>query len=63
RHGLIDSDDPLWDRARAFDRAAGFSAVDVFAEFFSGLPDSPSPAAFVARVKGLADLMTKAATA
>jgi len=62
RHGILDPDDALRDRARAFDREAGFSAVDVFAQFFSNLPKDPSPAAFVGEVKALADLMAKAAT-
>lgn len=61
RHGLLQPDDPLWDQARAFDREAGFAAVDVFSEFFSELPDEPSAGTFVGEVKALADLMTKAA--
>ncbi|HKW43988.1 MAG TPA: DUF5781 family protein [Thermoplasmata archaeon] len=59
RHGLIASDDPLWERARGFDRSAGFSAVDLFAEFYANLPESPSAAVFIGEVKGLANLMTK----
>ncbi len=61
RHELIDADDGLWDRARAFDREAGFAAVDVFSEFFSNLPSEPSAGTFVGEVKALADLMRKAA--
>lgn len=63
RHGLLVSDDPLWERARAFDRVAGFAAVDVFAEFFANLPQDPSPAVFVGEVRALANLMTKIAMA
>jgi len=63
RHHLIPPDDKLWDRARAFDREAGFHAVDALAVFYANLPDDPSPEAFIAEVKRLADLMTKAAAA
>lgn len=63
RHELLSSDDPLWERARAFDREAGFAAVDIFAEFFANLPLDPSPAVFVGEVRALANLMTKVALA
>ncbi len=63
RHGRLSKDDPLWDRARAFDREAGFSALDVFADFFANLPNDPSAATFVGQVKSLADLMSRAAAA
>lgn len=59
RHRLIAKDDPLWDRARAFDRASGFETVEAFVEFYAGLPENPAPRAFIDDVKGLAELMTK----
>jgi len=61
RHKLLGPDDPLWDRARTFDREAGFLAVDLFAEFFSNLPRDASAETFVTNVKALADLMARAA--
>lgn len=61
RHGLVRVDDPLWDRARDFDRRAGFRAVDGFAAFFADLPENPSPRAVVERVKSLAVSMAVAA--
>src|SRR6266702_3101386 len=63
RHRLSRTDDPLWDRARAFDREAGFTAVDSFAEFFANLPNDPSAETFLLQVRTLAGLMTKAAEA
>ncbi len=63
RHRLIRPDDPLWDRARAFDRDAGFGAVDSFAEFFANLPNDPPVETFLLQVRTLAGLMTKAAEA
>ena len=63
RHGVIKGDDPLWARARAFDREAGFAAVDALAKYFAKLPRDPSPATFLGDVKTLADLMTNAARA
>ena len=63
RHRLVRPGDPLWDRARAFDRRAGFDAVDALAGFYSDLPQDPSPEAFVSEVKRLAGLLSKAAAA
>lgn len=63
RHGLITADDKLWDLTRAFDREAGFHAVDAFAEFYAQLPENSSAAAFIGEVTRLAGLMTKAGTA
>lgn len=63
RHDLLAADDALWDRARTFDREAGFSAVDAFSDFYANLPRDPSAATFIGEVKALADLMTKAAIA
>ena len=62
RHALIMPDDPLWARARGFDRQAGFEVVDALAGFYSDLPQDPAPAAFVAQVQRLAGLLSKAAT-
>ncbi|MGI0148272.1 MAG: DUF5781 family protein, partial [Thermoplasmata archaeon] len=62
RHRLLDRQDKLWDLARAFDREAGFQIVDAFAEFYTNLPENPSPATFIGEVKRLSGLMTKAAT-
>jgi hypothetical protein len=62
RHRLIANGDPLWDRARAFDRASGFEAVDGFVDFYANLPDDPDPPAFVAEVKELARRMVRSAT-
>ena len=62
RHGLITSEDKLWDRARAFDREAGFQAVDALAELYAKLPENPSPDQFIAELKRLAAIMTKAST-
>jgi len=61
RHRLLPADDPLWDRARAFDRDAGFVAVDSFADFFAKLPSDPSVETFLLQVRTLAGLMTKSA--
>jgi hypothetical protein len=63
RHDLIEPDDKLWDQARAFDRKAGFQTVDALAEVYSQWPEDPSPERFVEGVKGLAALLTKAASA
>ena len=63
RHALIMPDDPLWARARGFDRQAGFEVVDALAGFYSDLPQDPTPAGFVAQVQRLAGLLSKAATA
>jgi len=63
RHGLITAEDKLWDRARAFDREAGFQSVDALAEFYAKLPASPTPEDFIAELKRLAAIMTKASTA
>ena len=62
RHDLITSDDKLWERGRAFDREAGFQAVDALVEFYSKLPENPSPDGFITEVKRLAATMTKAST-
>ena len=62
RHDLIGSDDKLWDRARAFDREAGFQAVDALAAFYAKLPENPSSDGFIAEVKRLAAIMSKAST-
>ena len=62
RHGLITAEDKLWDRARAFDREAGFQAVDALVDFYAKLPESPSPDQFIAELKRLAAIMTKAST-
>ncbi len=61
RHGLLRSDDPLWERARDFDLRAGFEAVDGFAEFFAALPAHPTPESIVAQVRWLARSMRFAA--
>lgn len=61
RHALLTEGDPLWTVARDFDKRAGFDAVDGFADFFATLPQDPKPAAFVERVKSLADSMVRAA--
>jgi hypothetical protein len=63
RHELIGPRDPLWDRARAFDKDAGFQAVDGLAEFYATLPLDPSPQDFVARVQRLAGILTTASNA
>ena len=62
RHGLLSRDDDLWARVRAFDRDAGFEAVDSLADLYANLPQDPSPATFIGGVKALADLMARAAT-
>jgi len=61
RHGLVQADDPLWTRAREFDRRAGFEALDGFADLFAALPEDPSPKTVVERVKSLASSMVRAA--
>lgn len=61
RHGLLEANDPLWTRARDFDRRAGFEAVDGFADFFADLPVDPNPESIVDRVKFLAASMARAA--
>lgn len=61
RHGLLEAADPLRERARRFDRRAGFEAVDRFALFFASLPQEPTSAVVVERVKSLADSMARAA--
>ncbi len=61
RHGLLEDADPLWARARDFDRRAGFEAVDGFAELFAALPNDPSRQTVVERVKSLAASMAHAA--
>ena len=61
RHGLLPDDDPLWARARDFDRRSGFDAVDGFAELFAALPADPSAQTVVERVKSLASSMAFAA--
>src|SRR6266568_2471086 len=61
RDRLIRTDDPLWNRARAFDREASFAAVDSFADFFAKLPNDPSVETFLLEVRTLAGLMAKAA--
>ncbi len=61
RHGLVAADDPLWSRARDFDRRAGFRAVDGFADFFATLPRDATPDTIVERVESLADSMVRAA--
>lgn len=63
RHGLITAEDKLWDRARAFDREAGFQAADALAEFYAKLPQDPSPEGFIAELKRLAEIMTRASAA
>jgi hypothetical protein len=60
RHSLLPDDDPLWARARDFDRRAGMEAVDGFAEFFAGLPQDPDARAVVKHVKSLAASMVRA---
>ncbi len=61
RHGLLPPDDPLWARARSFDRSVGLDSVDRLALFFAKLPRDPSAAAFVAEIKNLASLLREAA--
>jgi hypothetical protein len=63
RHALIGPGDPLWDKARAFDKEAGFQAVDGLAEFYATLPPNPSAQDFVAHVQRLASIMTTASNA
>lgn len=63
RHRLLEPDDPLWAKARAFDRRAGFQIVDALAEFYAQLPEGPSPATFLGEVKRLAGLLTEASNA
>jgi hypothetical protein len=63
RHELIGPRDPLWDRARAFDKEAGFQAVDGLAKFYATLPPDPSPQDFVAHVQRLAGILTTASNA
>ena len=63
RHELIGPDDPLWDRARAFDTAGGFHAVDGLAKFYATLPPNPSAEDFVAQVQRLAAILTTASNA
>lgn len=63
RHGLLTKEDKLWERARAFDREAGFQSLDALVEFYANLPANPEPDRFVAEVKRFADIMTKAAAA
>lgn len=60
RHVLIGPDDPLWAKAHVFDDQAGFRIVDALAEFYAKLPAAPAAATFVAEVKRLASLLTKA---
>src|SRR3989449_11298380 len=62
RHGRLSKDDPLWERAHAFDREAGFEAVAALADFYAKLPEAPSPEAFVTQVNTLATVMTRAAS-
>ncbi len=61
RHGLLPEGSILVDRARDFDRRAGFRAVDGFAAFFATLPPQPTLGSFVERVKSLAASMALAA--
>lgn len=61
RHGLLPESDPLIERARDFDRRAGFYAVDGFANFFGTLPQNPTMRVFVGRVRTLAASMSRAA--
>ncbi len=61
RHGTIRPDDPLWDRARAFDRRVGIEAVDGFARFFATLPKETDPDLFLTKVQELAGSMARAA--
>jgi hypothetical protein len=63
RHELIGPRDPLWDRARAFDKEAGFQAVDGLAKFYATLPPDPSAQDFVAQVQRLAGILTTASNA
>jgi hypothetical protein len=63
RHRLIEGDDPLWDRARSFDRASGFETLNGFVEFYATLPDDPTPEGFVRAVKSLAGLMAGSSAA
>jgi hypothetical protein len=53
----------LWDKARAFDKEAGFQAVEGLANFYATLPPNPSAQAFVAHVQRLASIMTTASNA
>jgi len=63
RHRLIAEDDPLWERARAFDRASGFETLEGFVTFYANLPDDPTPRAFMDEVKRLAALMSRSTPA
>ncbi len=62
RHGRLSKDDPLWDRAREFDREAGLDVVGPLANFYANLPENPSPEAFIGQVNSLATVMTQAAS-
>ncbi len=61
RHSLVSEDDPLWARARDFDRRAGFRAVDGFVQLFANLPKNPDARTIVDRVKTLTSAMARAA--
>ena len=61
RHGLLADGDALVEKARGFDRRAGFEAVDAFADFFATLPPDPTVDAIVGRVKSLTASMVRAA--
>lgn len=60
RHGKVDAGDPLWAKARAFDRAAGWDVVDRFAAFYETLPPDPDAPTIVDRVAFLASAMAGA---
>lgn len=62
RHGKVDAGDPLWTKARAFDRAAGWEAVDGFASFYESLPGNPEADLIVRRVVDLAATMAHLAS-
>src|SRR3989475_6865471 len=62
RHRRLSKDDPMWDRARAFDREAGLEVVGALANFYANLPENPSPEAFIGQVNSLATVMTQAAS-
>lgn len=61
RHGLLTDPEPLFERARDFDRRGGLQSVDGFADFFATLPPDPTVETFVDRVKVLAVSMVRAA--
>lgn len=63
RHGLLAADDILWERARSFDRQAGFGAVDYFAGYFARLRKGPTEDEYIAQVRDLSESLVRVANA